>query len=104
MDTADSERRVRLPYEAKIGQLFVGLTDWGNLEERIRTLALTDWSSLEPKDAIGLMSLACEDLTHRASEFAVRWRLMSPYLEHLSQAFARFFMRVGLPSSIPEFK
>ncbi len=26
-----------------------------------------------------------------------RWRLRPPYREHLSQAFARFFMRVGLP-------
>jgi hypothetical protein len=32
-----------------------------------------------------------------------RWRLQPPYLEHLSQAFARFFMRVGLPSSIPPY-
>jgi len=32
-----------------------------------------------------------------------RLRLLSPYREHLSQAFARFFMRVGLPSDIPKF-
>lgn len=29
-----------------------------------------------------------------------RWRLLSPYREHLSQAFARFFMRIGLPQDI----
>lgn len=33
-----------------------------------------------------------------------RLRLLPPYREHLSQAFARFFMRVGLPIDIPEFK
>ncbi len=33
-----------------------------------------------------------------------RLRLLSPYVEHLSQAFARYFMRVGLPIDIPEFK
>lgn len=33
-----------------------------------------------------------------------RLRLLSPYTEHLSQAFARFVMRVGLPSPIAEFK
>ncbi len=33
-----------------------------------------------------------------------RLRLLSPYKEHLSQAFARFFMRVGLPVDIPPFK
>ena len=29
-----------------------------------------------------------------------RLRLLPPYREHLSQAFARFFMRVGLPVSV----
>jgi len=32
-----------------------------------------------------------------------RLRLLSPYREHLSQAFARFFMRIGLPHDIPPF-
>ncbi len=38
------------------------------------------------------------------SQFAAsqgrRLRLRSPYREHLSQSFARFFMRVGLPQDI----
>lgn len=33
-----------------------------------------------------------------------RLRLLHPYREHLAQAFARFFMRVGLPADIPPFK
>jgi hypothetical protein len=33
-----------------------------------------------------------------------RLRLRPPYREHLSQAFARFFMRVGLPQPITLFK
>jgi hypothetical protein len=32
-----------------------------------------------------------------------RLRLLPPYREHLSQAFARLFMRVGLPADIPAF-
>jgi hypothetical protein len=31
-----------------------------------------------------------------------RWRLQSPYLECLSQAFGRFFMRVALPTDPPK--
>ena len=31
-----------------------------------------------------------------------RLRLLPPYREHLSQAFARFFMRVGLPNNIDQ--
>lgn len=33
-----------------------------------------------------------------------RIRLLPPYREHLSQAFARFFMRVGLPVDISAFR
>ena len=32
-----------------------------------------------------------------------RIRLLPPYREHLAQAFARFFMRVGLPMDVPAF-
>jgi hypothetical protein len=39
-----------------------------------------------------------------AKERGKRLRLLPPYREHLSQAFARFFMRVGLPVDIPPFK
>lgn len=31
-----------------------------------------------------------------------RVRLLSPYKEHLSQAFARYFMRVGLPNPLED--
>ncbi len=43
-------------------------------------------------------------LASHAQEIGSHWRLKSPYLEHFSQAFARFFMRVGLPSSIPPYR
>lgn len=33
-----------------------------------------------------------------------RLRLLPPYREHLAQAFARSFMRVGLPIDIPAFR
>ena len=48
-----------------------------------------------------IYSLPFEYLTHHATSLGDRWRLDSPFLEHFSQAFARFFMRVGLPSSVP---
>ncbi len=40
----------------------------------------------------------------RATRESPRLRLLPPYREHLSQAFARFFMRVGLPTDIPPFR
>ncbi len=51
-----------------------------------------------------IYSLPFEFLTKYAESLEIRWRLKSPYLEHFSQSFARFFMRVGLPANIPLFK
>jgi hypothetical protein len=39
-----------------------------------------------------------------AASIGPRLRLGSPYLEHLSQAFARYFMRVGLPHPLKDFE
>src|SRR5205814_9512434 len=50
-----------------------------------------------------IYSLPFDYLVGQATRLGPRWRLRSPYLEHFSQAFARFFMRVGLPSTIPPF-
>ena len=43
-------------------------------------------------------------LARLASDEPPRLRIQTPYREHLSQAFARFFMRVGLPADIPPFR
>ena len=48
-------------------------------------------------------SLPHEFLKHLASSRGKRLRLLPPYREHLAQAFARFFMRIGLPVDIPPF-
>ena len=42
----------------------------------------------------------CREFARKSQK---RIRLLSPYREHLSQGFARFFMRVGLPTDIPPF-
>lgn len=41
-----------------------------------------------------------ESLNAIVEQKSIRNRLLPPYREHLSQAFARFFMRVGLPQDI----
>jgi hypothetical protein len=51
-----------------------------------------------------IYSLPFDYLTKRAAELGPRWRLAPPFLEHFSQSFARFFMRVGLPASIPPYR
>lgn len=50
-----------------------------------------------------IYSLPIGYLKVHAARLGQRLRLRSPYLEHFAQAFARFFMRVGLPSDISRF-
>lgn len=50
-----------------------------------------------------IVSLPVGYLTRHANSIGDRPRLVSPFVEHFSQSFARFFMRVGLPSQIPQF-
>jgi hypothetical protein len=56
------------------------------------------------REIYGLPHTYLEKRAKDIEDIGTRWRLKSPFLEHFSQAFARFFMRVGLPSSIPPFR
>jgi len=49
-------------------------------------------------------SISFEFIENYKNQEEKRIRLLSPYKEHLSQSYARFFMRVGLPSDIPRFE
>jgi hypothetical protein len=49
-------------------------------------------------------SLPLDFVRRMAAAYGPRPRLRPPYREHLAQAFARYFMRVGLPVDIPAFK
>ncbi len=51
-----------------------------------------------------LFSLPLLFIRRQATSAGRRIRLLPPYREHLAQAFARYFMRVGLPIDIPAFK
>ncbi len=55
-------------------------------------------------DFHGLFTLGVALTREFAAQARERLRLLPPYREHLSQAFARLFMRVGLPTDIPPFR
>jgi len=55
-------------------------------------------------DFRSVYSVPFDFLVELAKKRGKRLRLLPPYREHLSQAFARFFMRVGLPVDIPPFR
>jgi len=54
-------------------------------------------------DFRSVYSVPFEDIVDLARGSDKRLRLLPPYREQLSQAFARFVMRVGLPIDIPTF-
>ena len=87
--------------------------NWGsNQREALRRGNLPGYHLSNEADQDGLkMRLTIVDFhevytapTNLVREFALRTgkrlRLLPPYREHLAQAFARFFMRVGLPVDI----
>lgn len=49
-----------------------------------------------------IFTLPKDFVTAFAVSLGERVRLLSPYKEHLSQAFARYFMRVGLPRPLKD--
>ena len=55
-------------------------------------------------DLLTVYSIPYDFLKQLANDQGKRLRLLSPYKEHLAQAFARVFMRVGLPEDIPPFR
>ena len=62
---------------------------------------LDGWQrSVRVVDFRNVYSLPYPFLKKLAAKRGGRLRLLPPYREHLSQAFARFFMRVGLPVPI----
>ena len=60
----------------------------------------SDFLVVDFRNVYGVPYNYLESYSTRAEK---RLRLLPPYKEHLSQAFARFFMRVGLPIDIDPF-
>lgn len=61
----------------------------------------TDYLVVDFRNVYGVPFDFLMDLVKKRGK---RARLLPPYREHLSQSFARFFMRVGLPIDIPSFE
>ncbi|HEY5602853.1 MAG TPA: hypothetical protein VIM41_07085 [Gammaproteobacteria bacterium] len=60
-----------------------------------------DWSVI---DFHNLSVVPKSVLNKNVANTGSRLTLMSPYKEHVAQAFARYFMRVGLPHDAKEFE
>ena len=80
---------------ARVRRPFVHVLNECRLPGHEKDFALIDFH--------GLFTLGVAVARGFAAQAGERLRLLPPYREHLSQAFARLFMRVGLPADIPPF-
>jgi hypothetical protein len=90
--------------------------DWNSHIKQVKDAKIWNLTMLQKWDATGSDVLSIphqvvdfHEVFSLPLDFLIAWlraknetrlRLRPPYREHLSQAFARFFMRVGLPSDI----
>lgn len=58
---------------------------------------ISDYQIVDFRNVYGIK---LEALKRHLVRFQKRYRLLPPYREHLSQAFARYFMHVGLPQDL----
>jgi len=58
---------------------------------------LKDYQVVDFRNVYGVQFSLLQNMAENIQD---RIRLLPPYREHLSQAFARYFMRVGLPQDI----
>lgn len=85
---------------------------WGNARKgRIEGLIILpaplgaeNWADCLVVDFHEVYSLPLDTLAARANDIGSRWRLVSPYLEHLSQSLGHFFMRVAVPDELPAIR
>jgi hypothetical protein len=68
-----------------------------HLLNKFEELEINDYLVVDFRNVYGIQ---IDNIKEIAANLNARIRLLPPYREHLSQAFARYFMRVGLPQDI----
>ncbi|MBT3207679.1 MAG: hypothetical protein HN704_14255 [Bacteroidetes bacterium] len=68
-----------------------------HLLNKFDDLKINDYLVVDFRNVYGIEINNLKDIAYKQIN---RIRLLPPYREHLSQAFARYFMRVGLPQDI----
>jgi len=68
-----------------------------HLLNKFNDLGIGDYIVVDFRNVYGVEINNLKDIAEKQGD---RIRLLPPYREHLSQAFARYFMRVGLPQDI----
>jgi len=81
----------------QIDNLKKGYLPGYHLLNKSEEYGVNDYIVVDFRNVYGINIMSLRDII---TKLETRLRLLPPYREHLSQAFARYFMRVGLPQDI----
>lgn len=97
LDNLPEDQKSKKNIDKQIERLRKGHLPSYHLLNKFENLEINDYLVVDFRNVYGIQ---IENLKVIANNLEERTRLLPPYREHLSQAFARYFMRVGLPQDI----
>lgn len=97
IDNLPEEQQSKKNIKKHIDNLRKGHLPGYHLLNKINNFNINDYLVVDFRNVYGIQ---IDTLRNIADLLEERIRLLPPYREHLSQAFARYFMRVGLPQDI----
>lgn len=97
LENLPTDQKSRKNKVKHIDNLRKGYLPGYHLLNKSEDLDISDYLVVDFRNVYGIQ---IQNLKEIASNINSRIRLLPPYREHLSQAFARYFMRVGLPQDI----
>lgn len=97
LDNTPKDQQTKKAIKKNIDNLRKGHLPSYHLLNKDLDIKIDDYIVVDFKNVYGIDVNNLKDIAKRQEN---RIRLLPPYREHLSQAFARYFMRVGLPQDI----
>jgi len=97
IENTPEEQQSKKAIKKNIENLTKGHLAGYHLLNKYNDLKINDYIVVDFRNVYGIEINNLKDIAEKQER---RIRLLPPYREHLSQAFARYFMRVGLPQDI----
>lgn len=96
-DNLPEDKKSKKAFKSHVENLKKGNLPGYHILNKNEELNIEDYLVVDFRNVYGIQ---IDSLRNIAENIITRIRLNPPYREHLSQAFARYFMRVGLPQDL----
>jgi len=97
IENLPDEKKGKKNIRNHVDNLRKGFIPGYHLLNKSEEIGIKDYIVVDFRNVYGIQIDSLKNITKSLKS---RIRLLPPYREHLSQAFARYFMRVGLPQDI----